>query len=222
MRLLCGKGSSSSARRSASARRAANSPDEAALSRVAVAMPPVSDSRRSAAGATGQPAWQDTDEEGQLDALRAALTAISTAESELESIRQQDEAHMREQDAALQERREQAERLEKAELRIQELVAHTGTHGNGEADPMETLLERVKMLEAAATVAPAQQLMAVPPGMPVQGATAVAPAHNVAQTAAVDKEAQEAQAAHAAAFQVLAPWCLVLCQSQTCVNFVPC
>ena len=186
-----------SARRSASARRAANSPDKD-TAHVTVA-PPAGASRRSTGAPAGQPAWQDTQEESQLDALRAALTAISTAESELEEIRQQDEEHMREQDAALKERREQADRLEKAELRIQELVAHTGTHGNGDADPMATLLERVKMLEAAAT-APAQMMMAA--GAQATMAPAAAPpAQNAAQQNLANKEAPEAQAAASAAFE---------------------
>lgn len=72
------------------------------------------------------PAWKDTKEEAQLDTLRAALTAISAAESELEEIRRQDEVHVREQERELRERREQAERLEQAELQIRELAASTG------------------------------------------------------------------------------------------------
>jgi hypothetical protein len=71
-------------------------------------------------------AWKDTKEEAQLETLRAALTAISAAEFELEEIRRQDELHVREQERELRERREQAERLEQAELQIRELVASSG------------------------------------------------------------------------------------------------
>ena len=73
------------------------------------------------------PAWKDTQEEAQLKTLRAALTAISAAETELEDIRRQDEAHLREQEEAVRERRQQAERLEKAELQIRQLAASSGT-----------------------------------------------------------------------------------------------
>lgn len=73
------------------------------------------------------PAWKDTQDEAQLDTLRAALTAISAAESELEEIRRQDEAHLREQQEMDRERRQQAIRLEKAELQIRELAESSGT-----------------------------------------------------------------------------------------------
>ena len=119
--------------RSASARRVqTRSPEEDLLAVVPGAEGSWRQRSSGAGGAPGvdqrvaAPAWQDTEDEAQLDVLRAVLDGISTAESELEEIRRQDEAHMRAQDEARRAQREQVERLEKAELRIQELAASSG------------------------------------------------------------------------------------------------
>ena len=70
----------------------------------------------AAAGAdhrAAAPAWQDTQDEAQLETLRVALAAISAAEAELEQIRRHDEVHnhvLLEQEEELRERRQQVRR----------------------------------------------------------------------------------------------------------------
>eukprot|EP01044_Picomonas_judraskeda_P017614 COSAG03_NODE_3344_length_2067_cov_3.244919_3_plen_228_part_00 len=137
-------------RRSASARRVSTRSSEEGLLAAAGATWGMS----AAAGAdhrAAAPAWQDTQDEAQLETLRVALAAISAAEAELEQIRRHDEVHnhvLHEQEEELRERRQQvrrtsclarqpphthtnrarlqADRLEKAELQIRALASLAG------------------------------------------------------------------------------------------------